>query len=780
MAFRVRVLDNDITERVQQGTVKIKAEAAERPTAEFDTHWPPGHGIGSDRFFQLAHGGVFRLASGGRFQLSGVAGRRYPRSLDETTIDYPDTPYRPVAVAEPSIVGYWPLDEAASPIAADISGHNRHLTYALAGVDARDYDGASETAVPYGGAPRFEHDAGNGLLSPALPAIGSSFTLAGFVRLTSAGGGSREVWRVGTASQSLRFDHQPNATGTLELRFDGRTLTHAGLPLDTWLHVAVRRTPALLELIVGGAVVAHADPVTGTDTPLNGQALALAVARGGDAVEIGLDEWAIWSEPIDVTALAARQRYDRMFGGFMWRPKETPWQGDIDARDIYCRCSGYALRLDTRFVERIIATPTGASIRSILTTVFQDADLPEFSLNGVLIDEALDRVVFPITSVSDILREISARTGAVPWVDPWLEVQCRRRSEVERSDLVLDRTTVASVVKSESPRLFANRVILVGAQQVGETSQVWEGDGQQRVFDFTDHHPNQIQLITLNGVPGSFQGSDPDWIVSLANLTLTRPPSKSVPNIGDMIKAEFTTAEAIVVIEENARSIANYGRIDVRIEDVTADTIDLARSKARAYLDRHDSPTVNYEITTIRGRVLQAIRPGTAPLVELGHKFPELASTRLLDERVATFLDPSHPETPAIVHRLTCTARDYESLFADYWRGLQAQRIINVQTTIPGLDPNAIPDLSASVGRASRLPIVLGGSSSTIFSGVLWETIEDVGIQRLNGYFLRDAILSWTFTAACRPRQYPPRGRICPGAAMGPDKWGRHRERRDD
>ena len=147
------------------------------------------------------------------------------------------------------------------------------------------------------------------------------------------------------------------------------------------------------------------------------------------------------------------------------------------------------------------------------------------------------------------------------------------------------------------------------------------------------------------------------------------------------------------------------------------------------------------------------VRPGTAPTVNLPDKFAELSNTRLLVERVETSLETSNPEKPAIVHRLTCTAQDYQSLFADYYHGLQAPRINPVQAiTGGGVSPSDLPDLVASVGRASRLPLVLGGSAGSVFSAVTWEQLTDVGIIRINGYYLRNAILAWTFTGVLLPR----------------------------
>ena len=231
------------------------------------------------------------------------------------------------------------------------------------------------------------------------------------------------------------------------------------MSVDEWHHLAVVRTAAAVELWVDGARVGTAVPTDGTSTPLNGQTLTLAHAISSEGTEIGLDEWGLWEDSLDISALNARRRHDRLFGGFVWGPNEVPWTGPVDARNIGITGVGYGLRMDTRYVDRVIATPTGASIRSILSTILTEAGLTQFSLNGVLLSDTLDRVVYPYSSVSDILRDLATRVGAVVWVDPWREIQFRRRrADVTRTDLVLNPDTVARVSKKST---------LFGSSQTG-------------------------------------------------------------------------------------------------------------------------------------------------------------------------------------------------------------------------------------------------------------------------------------------------------------------------
>ena len=145
---------------------------------------------------------------------------------------------------------------------------------------------------------------------------------------------------------------------------------------------AYRRTA--VELWVDGVRVGTAAPTTGTATPLNGQTLTLAHAIAGEGTEIGLDEWGIWEDALDISALNARRRHDRLFGGFVWGPNEEPWTGLWTPATSVSQASATDSGMDTRYVDRVIATPTGASIRTILSTILTEAGLTQFSLNGVL------------------------------------------------------------------------------------------------------------------------------------------------------------------------------------------------------------------------------------------------------------------------------------------------------------------------------------------------------------------------------------------------------------
>ena len=142
---------SDTSAYVIQGSVSIETAVAERPTAAISVRVPPG----------------VTLA---------------PQDFDELTIDYPALPYRAWSERHANLVAYWRLDEAAVSLAVDSKG-NTPLTYG--GGNNLQYRAYRQetSAVPYGGAPKWEHTFGNGLHAAVLPVgIGDDVTIAGFIR----------------------------------------------------------------------------------------------------------------------------------------------------------------------------------------------------------------------------------------------------------------------------------------------------------------------------------------------------------------------------------------------------------------------------------------------------------------------------------------------------------------------------------------------------------------------------------------------------------------------
>ena len=244
---------------------------------------------------------------------TAIAERPQPRSLCasllasrsrlKTSTKSPSTIRRCPTAPGPSATPRWSptggWTKRRSRLAVDSTG-STPLTYG-GGTDLQYRAFRQETsAVPYGGAPEWEHTSGAGLSGTLPAAVGAEFTIAGFVRRKAGAPGLCNVWRAGgNNSRSLRLA----ADGTVRLAWGGQTLTTAvGVAQEgVWHHVAATNDATNgLRLWVDGAVVASAAATTAT---LDGLAWQMARALGGAAVDLALDEWGIWSEALDVAAL---------------------------------------------------------------------------------------------------------------------------------------------------------------------------------------------------------------------------------------------------------------------------------------------------------------------------------------------------------------------------------------------------------------------------------------------------------------------------------------------
>ena len=264
MAFYAELRGSSLASRagsepyIVQGSVSYESAVGERPIARCQVRVPAG------------------------------ATNPDPRDFDEFTLDYPAKPYRAVALAL-NPLHYWTLDEGPSTLAIDLGSGGVDLAYPSSDIDWRAHVQDS-AGVPYGAAPEWSQTSGDGLTG-TLGSVAVEFTAAGFLRLDAGATGERIVWRSNAGNRTLRAE----SDGTVELRLDGRTLTSpAGtLTVDTWHHVAVTRTGSRLALFVDGEMVVE-NTSPGSGTPIGNRAWQMVRPVGGAAVDLALDEWAIF------------------------------------------------------------------------------------------------------------------------------------------------------------------------------------------------------------------------------------------------------------------------------------------------------------------------------------------------------------------------------------------------------------------------------------------------------------------------------------------------------
>ena len=755
MAFEVRWRGVKISGRqdikIDSQSVSIDRAIGERPTAKLRLRIPPRAAL--DAGLDIWFDGAKLWTDGAKLWVTDPS-QQAVHDFDAITIDYPAHPYRAEALAlEP--LAYWRLDERAATHAEDAAG-GADLTY-LQGdlIEHRAYQGDA-AAVPYGGAVEWRHTAGNGARG-SIPDPGDSFTIAGFLRVKAGAAGSRRVLQIADIGLTLDLSAPPGAE--LTYTADGYALTAGALDADTWHHVAIVRTPGKHELWIDG-VEATSDAGAYGAVDLSAAELDLARASGGAAVNLALDEWGIWPAEVDVADLAGRARHRRHFGGYVYGVRDRTIIGPQDEHLLDLKLAGYGLRLDKSFVRRTYATASGSSVRAIIADVLSEAGVAAaFDSHGVELEDTVDRAVYPVSSVMDILRDLAELHGATVTVDEWGTINMLRRANIAHSGIVLrgaPGATCRSIVRVSEPRFFASRAVVVGRDTEGAYVDEFTMDGTRRTFDLT-HQPARVDYVRLDGVDqavagGTFTGAavdNPAWTVDRERARVERATGQPTVPAGTLTVGYQATPD-LVATEDNAAAIAAIGfPVSRKLEDDAVDTPGVARAKASAYLDRHDQLHDRFDIETLPGAVQQV-----PPQVTVEAHFPRhsLNGTRLLVERVQTRLARAGGAFHAVEHVISCPARDYAGDFEDFWRDLRrvkppAPRAITSTTQ----DPDQVVLTPGAVAvTAAGLPLSLGGSAAIAITSAAWVIPDGANRVRVDGRDLAYT-LALVFMGRCRP-----------------------------
>ena len=341
MAYHVELRGLEIESRanravpyVEQSSVTIVSAIAERATGHISIRQPPGSSFAAPVLLADQDGHLMVDESSHLLVTRPASGP--PKDFDEITIDYPHRPYRAEAIRSGALIAYWPLDDAAVAAVLDLKGVVPLAVRAGNTTHFRAYR-QETSAVPYGAAIEFTHASGAVGLSGVLPAVGSTFTLAGFFRMRPGARGARTVFRVGASTLSV------SSSGAITISMDGVAPSAAGVIPGVWHHVAIVRTSTTLELWINGALAA-ADAFSTSTTPLDGATFQMAQAIGGNPVDLALDEWGVWDQAINVSDLVARRAHVRKFGGYIFGLTDVTEFGPTDTHVYKCNLAGYGLQ----------------------------------------------------------------------------------------------------------------------------------------------------------------------------------------------------------------------------------------------------------------------------------------------------------------------------------------------------------------------------------------------------------------------------------------------------
>ena len=392
-------------------------------------------------------------------------------------------------------------------------------------------------------------------------------------------------------------------------------------------------------------------------------------------------------------------------------------------------------------------------MRVIAADVLSKAGIADvFNTHGVTLNDIVDRAVYPVLGVMDILRQLADEHGAIVTVDAWREIDMVRETALTHSPLRLHRTgkvgNLRSLGRSTEPRHYANRSIVVGRGETGTIQDERTGDGATRQWDLSQV-PEDVLEVTLGGVAEEFEGTGALWTIDQDAATITRASGESTPGAGVRIKIAYVAREAIVITTDDAAAIANIGfTVARKLEDDAIDTPGLARVRGGAFLDRHNELSEHYVAETIPGSVKHIVA-GVAPTCD----FPRYGvnGTRLLVEAVSSALGRSGDRFHAIVHKIKLTAQDYQGDAGDDWRQFQLTRPPAPRPQVPGsVDPNQEIIRPDNVAVPASLPIHLGGSPAVLINSSTWTIPDGAVVERVSGHQITIP-LAFQFMGRCSP-----------------------------
>ena len=758
----------DISRFVSQafGTTTVDKSIGERPTAGITLDIPEGETLSSLLRFLITPHDRFLITDDDRFLVTEPPSA-LPVDREEITIDYPGLPYRATAQRVPTQEAYWSLDERDTTVCADISGAGKHLTCSATGIDFRYREG-SAAAVPYGGCLR--------LHGPETPArlvaeggvdLSNSFGFCGYVRPIPEDFATKSIrMRLVELTATDYLELRPGATEwELRLHLDTLSSPAIGIGINDWRHVAVVRNfvTKKISLYVDGVSRYEGTIPSGRPAVIN-QTAQVSFGKVDATSATGLlDEWGFWKDedPDDnilreaFVDLFERTWYYREFGGYIFGFKDKTWRGPLNAHIVKLPLVGYGSRLDDNFVSHEYGTGTGQSVRAVVQDVLERSDQsPFFTSNGVALEDAVTRTLYSEESAMNILRDLAEQQAAIVIVDSWREVTMTRRATIEHSDIVFDNTNIRVISRSSTPRFFANRVIVVGRGDEIPYDQYETANGSDRGWDLVQPIERLLE-VTANGVMQSFDGSTPTWTVNADQQRISVVTGMPTPADGVVLKFTYITTSSIVARADNTDSQQVLGyAVTKKYQFDNIRTLDEARIRAQALLDRHDQPFEEFVLDTkSRAIIDREIRPGTSATFN----FPRynLNGTNLMIESVETILDNTSRDSHEAVRRIKATALDYQGDSSGYWRSLQQNRPPTPRPVAPTTnDPDQIIVRPTNLAELSGVPIQLGGNSQVGATSADWHTPDGANRVRVNGHLLRFP-LSLSFMGRCWPDDVP-------------------------
>ena len=215
-------------------------------------------------------------------------------------------------------------------------------------------------------------------------------------------------------------------------------------------------------------------------------------------------------------------------------------------------------------MRELYASATGSSVRVIAADVLEQAPGSPTSstTNGVTLNDIVERAVYPVLGVMDILRQLADDHGAIVTVD---NLARDRHGAGDRAD-ALARSRLHRTGEGRQPALARAGPPNRGTTPTGASSSAAERPGRSRMSGpatappgsgTLSQVPEEVLEVTLAGVNEEFEGTGAVWTIDQDAARITRVSGESTPGIGARIKIAYVAREAIVITTDDAAAVAD-------------------------------------------------------------------------------------------------------------------------------------------------------------------------------------------------------------------------------
>ena len=379
-------------------------------------------------------------------------------------------------------------------------------------------------------------------------------------------------------------------------------------------------------------------------------AISLGGCLAGAPVNLGVDEASIGAVGhMDVE----RARHMRAFGGYIYQPDNTKPRGHNQQGLFTLSLVGYAYHLRKNFVDKTYALSGRVRVADLCEQILEDLGLSSrYNTDGVSVEDYVERFQGGGATAEAAFAKLANLFESYSFVDQWRSITFDTQDFPGYTDLVLDKTNVASAKRSVIPRHFANSVRVQTADVEIERARKFAGDGATRLFELP-FKPSRVLRVVVDGLDLESERwvFDKDYGYVELSSALTR---------GAELTVVYVSVGPEHAESEDGEAISEFGRVQSRAQSGVASFRD-ARILAESELEA-SRLNRRYTIVTIPKTIRRVVNSGTDPLVNLPTR--GIDGRRLIIQKVDTSVDKGDREQ----HVIVATDGKAREVSTDFWR----------------------------------------------------------------------------------------------------------------